>query len=117
MLMNASIQFIIAGIFSLLVSGALGEWRVFSFGHISDKSWIALFYLVTMGSLVAYLAYLWLLKKRPAAQVSTYVYVNPIIALLLGVLIAGEQIGFVQVIALAIILVGVVMVNIPKYRS
>lgn len=117
MLMNASIQFIIAGVFSLVVSGALGEWKAFSFSHISDKSWLALFYLVTMGSLVTYLAYLWLLKKRPAAQVSTYVYVNPVIALILGAMIAGEQIGFVQIIALAVILVGVVMVNIPKYRS
>ena len=117
MLMNASIQFIIAGIFSLLVSGALGEWKTFSFSHISEDSWIALFYLVTMGSLVTYLAYLWLLKKRPAAQVSTYVYVNPVIALILGALIAGEQIGIVQVIALGVILVGVVMVNIPKYKS
>lgn len=117
MLMNASLQFIIAGLFSLLVSAALGEWKVFSFSHISDKSWLALCYLITMGSLVTYLAYLWLLKKRPAAQVSTYVYVNPVIALILGALIAGEQIGVVQVVALAVILIGVVMVNIPKYRN
>jgi drug/metabolite transporter (DMT)-like permease len=117
MLMNASLQFIIAGIFSLLVSLLLGEWKAFSFSHISETSWLALFYLITMGSLVTYLAYLWLLKKRPAAQVSTYVYVNPVIALLLGAWIAGEHIGPVQVIALAVILLGVVMVNIPKYRS
>jgi drug/metabolite transporter (DMT)-like permease len=116
-LMNASIQFLVAGLFSAIMSFATGEWSHFSFGQVSNSSWLALFYLTTMGSLVAYLAYIWLLEKRPAAQVSTYVYVNPVIALLLGAWIAKEKISWIQVTALAVILCGVVMVNLPKYRK
>ena len=114
-LMNAGLQFLVAGIFSMIVSGLSGEWEHFHIRQISAPSALALFYLVTMGSLVTYLAYLWLLKKRPAAQVSSYVYVNPVIALLLGAGIANEKITWLQVVALAVILCGVIMVNVPKY--
>jgi drug/metabolite transporter (DMT)-like permease len=116
-LMNAGIQFLIAGIFSMIVSGLSGEWKHFHIRQVRLPSVFALFYLVTLGSLITYLAYLWLLKKRPAAQVSSYVYVNPVIALLLGAWIANEKITLLQVIALIIILCGVIMVNIPKYKK
>jgi drug/metabolite transporter (DMT)-like permease len=117
LLMDAAIQFVSAGIISLGLSGLLGEWKGFSIAQVSLESWAALFYLFTMGSLVAYLAYLWLIRNRPAAQVSSYVYVNPVIAVLLGALLAHEIISWTQVISLAIILIGVVMVNLPKYRK
>jgi drug/metabolite transporter (DMT)-like permease len=116
LLMDAAIQFLSAGIISFGISGFLGEWKGFSLQHVSLESLIALFYLFTMGSLVAYLAYLWLIKNRPAAQVSSYVYVNPVIAVLLGALLAHEIISWTQVLSLVIILIGVVMVNVPKYR-
>ena len=116
-LMNASIQFLAAGIFSIMLSAILGEWKNFKPRQISLDSGLALLYLVTMGSLVTYLAYLWLLKKRPAAQVSSYVYVNPVIALLLGTWIAHEKITWLQLLALTIILCGVIMVNLPKYKK
>jgi drug/metabolite transporter (DMT)-like permease len=117
LLMDAAIQFISAGIISLGISAWMGEWKGFTLGTVSLESWLALFYLFTMGSLVAYLAYLWLIKNRPAAQVSSYVYVNPVIALLLGALMAHEIISWTQIFSLAIILIGVVMVNMPKYRQ
>ena len=80
------------------------------------NSWLALLYLIIMGSLVTYLAYLYLLKKRPAAQVSTYVYVNPVIAVLLGSFLANEPISGLKILALIIILIGVLLVNLPKYH-
>ena len=116
-LMNAGIQFLVAGLFSILLSLLTGEWKDFHFSQISGESWLALFYLMTMGSLVAYLAYIWLLGKKPAAQVSTYVYVNPVIAVLLGAWLANEQITWLQVTALGVILFGVVMVNLPRYKK
>ena len=116
-LMNGSLQFLLAGLFSAMVSFLLGEWKHFNPQAIILESWLALFYLITMGSLVAYLSYLWLLKKKPAAQVSTYVYVNPVIAVLLGAALANEKIIMMQVIALGVILCGVLMVNLPKYRK
>lgn len=115
LLMNAAVQFVVAGLFCLGISKLIGEWKGFSFEAVSAESWTGLGYLITMGSMVAYLAYLWLIKNRPPAQVSSYVYVNPIIAVLLGAWIAREKISWTQILSLAIILAGVVLVNIPKY--
>ncbi|WP_315821857.1 EamA family transporter [Paraflavitalea speifideaquila] len=115
LVMNASIQLLATGVFTSLVSLLAGEHDKMAWTQVSIDSWLALAYLATMGSIVAYLSYLYLLKMRPAAQVSTYVYVNPIVALLLGALIASEPITWVQIAALAIILGGVLLVNMPKY--
>ncbi|HEX4851797.1 MAG TPA: EamA family transporter, partial [Puia sp.] len=115
-LMNGSMQFLIAGLFSLIASGIGGEWQQFHWSQVGIQAWLAVGYLMTMGSLVAYLAYLFLLKVRPAAQVSTYVYVNPVVALLLGVWLANESITPLRIVALCIILVGVLLVNVPVYR-
>ena len=116
-IMNAGIQFLIAGLITLVLSFVAGEWNGFHFSQVSTVAWLALLYLIVMGSLITYLAYLWLLQVRPPAQVSTYVYVNPIVALLLGILMAHETISWIQTIALGIILCGVLMVNLPKYKK
>jgi drug/metabolite transporter (DMT)-like permease len=117
LLMNGSIQLLATGIFTAIISIAAGEPQKMDWSLVQFSSWMALLYLATMGSIVAYLSYLYLLKMRPAAQVSTYVYVNPIVALLLGAVIASEPIGWWQVIALLIILSGVFLVNMPKYAE
>ena len=116
-LMNAAIQLLIAGIFTLLVSGIVGEWNAFSFEQVHISSWMAVAYLVTFGSLITYLSYLWLLKVRPAAQVSTYVYINPVVAVVLGALFMNEHITWVQVLSLAIILGGVLIVNRVRFKA
>ncbi len=116
-LMNAAIQLSVAGIFSLLLSVITGESGNFQFSKVSTNSWLAFIYLVLAGSIVGYLCYLWLLKVKPAAQVSTYVYINPMVAMLLGVIFAGERITLVQLLAFVIILCGVLIVNLWKYKS
>jgi len=116
-LMNAATQLLIAGVFTLIVSGISGEWHAFSFEQVHISSWMAVLYLVTFGSLVTYLCYLWLLKVRPAAQVSTYVYINPVVAVILGALFMNEQITWVQVLSLAIILGGVLLVNRVRFKA
>jgi drug/metabolite transporter (DMT)-like permease len=115
-LMNATMQLIVAGFFSFIVSIFSGEARNFNFTTVQAGAWLALLYLIVAGSLIAYLCYLWLLKVRPAAQVSSYVYVNPVVAVLLGAIFAGEKITSLQVFALMIILSGVLLVNMPKYK-
>jgi drug/metabolite transporter (DMT)-like permease len=70
-----------------------------------------------LGSLLTYLCYIWLLQVRPAAQVSSYVYVNPIVAIVLGAIIGREIITGWHIISLIIILVGVLLVNLPKYKT
>jgi len=115
--MNTSVQLMMAGLFSGLISFITGETKDFSFSQIHISSLLALLYLVIPGSLVTYLCYIWLLQVRPAAQVSSYVYVNPVVAIILGAIIGRETITTVQILSLTIILCGVLLVNLPKYKT
>lgn len=115
--MNAGIQMLAAGAVSILVGWLQGETATFSFAAVSVESWLGLFYLISFGSLIAYLSYVWLLGVRPVVQVGTYAYVNPVVAVLLGWLLAGEPFTARQILALTVILCGVLLINLPKYRS
>jgi drug/metabolite transporter (DMT)-like permease len=110
-------QMLAAGTAFLLGSFLLREWNGFEWRSVSTGSWLSLLYLVIFGSLAAYSAYVWLLQVRPAAQVSTYAYVNPVIAVLLGVFFAGEHMTLLQVSGLVVILVSVMLINLAKYRN
>ena len=110
-------QMLAAGTAFLLGSFVLREWNGFEWQSVSQGSWFSLVYLIILGSLAAYSAYVWLLKVRSAAQVSTYAYVNPVIAVLLGVLFAGEHMSLLQVSGLVVILVSVLLINLTKYRN
>ncbi|MGA0556832.1 EamA family transporter [Larkinella sp. VNQ87] len=116
-LLNGSLQLLAAGLFSGLVSVFSGELADFQIEQVTVESWLALGYMIVMGSVITYVAYLWLLQVRPPAVVSTYAYVNPVIAVLLGTLFANEVISLRQVLALGVILVGVLLVNLPNYQS
>jgi drug/metabolite transporter (DMT)-like permease len=115
---NAGWQMLAAGIAFIPASWLSGEMHHFHFRAVTSSSWLALLYLITMGSLAGYSAFIWLLQVRPAAQVSTYAYVNPVIAVLLGVLFAGEgkSLSALQLLGLATILVSVLLINLSKYR-
>ena len=113
--MKAAIQMIAAGILFIIVSAVTREEVVWS--NIPLSSILGLIYLIVMGSLLGYMAYIWLLTVRPPALVGTYAYVNPVVALLLGWLIVDEQITRHQVIALVVILIGVLLVNFPKEKE
>lgn len=114
--LNSAWQMLVAGIAFLICSLFTKEWRVFHWGSVPALSWFSIGYLVIFGSVAAYSAYVWLLRVRTAAQVSTYAYVNPVIAVLLGVFIAGEHMSVVQICGLVTILVSVLMINLTKYR-
>lgn len=79
--------------------------------------WGALAYLVLFGSILAFSAYMYLLKHvRPAAATS-YAYVNPAVAVLLGIVFAGEQIGAEECVAMAVIIGAVVLIGLPQWRK
>lgn len=84
------------------------------FSRVSVTSWMALGYLIIFGSLLAYSAYVWLLKVRPAAEVGTHAYVNPFIAVLLGVVLGNEHVSFTQIGGLLVILLGVMLIRHRK---
>lgn len=106
-----------AGVAFSIVSIANNEWSGFQWQTVTASSWWSVIYLIFMGSLAGYSAYVWLLQVRPATQVSTYAYVNPVVAVLLGVLFAGEHMTMTQLSGLAIILTSVLLINLAKNRK
>jgi drug/metabolite transporter (DMT)-like permease len=114
---NAAWQMLAAGLVFIPLSAIRGEWKHFHWQQVSAYSWIALIYLVLLGSIAAYSAYSWLLQVRPATQVSTHAYVNPVVAVILGTLLAAERMSGMQYAGLAIILVSVLLINFSKYRK
>jgi drug/metabolite transporter (DMT)-like permease len=115
-IVNSTWQMIAAGIAFLPGIIIRDEFSPFQWKDVSIDAWMAVLYLVVLGSIAGFSAYVWLLKERSAMQVSTYAYVNPVVAVLLGVFFANEQISTIQVIGLIVILGSVFMINMAKYR-
>lgn len=116
-LMKVAIQMVAASIVIFIGGFSLNEQKGFVISNISWESIGALAYLVIMGSLVAYMAYIWLLSIRPASLVGTYAYVNPVVAVFLGWLIADEHVNIQKLIGLVVIIAGLVIVNISKEKK
>ena len=114
--MKASIQMMAAGFTSFIVGLSTGELNDFSWNQVSFDALTAVIYLITFGSLVGFLAYVWLLSVKPPSLVGTYAYVNPVVAVFLGWMIADENITLIQIVALIVILTGVVVVNLSKEK-
>ncbi len=115
-MVNTSWQMMAAGIAFLPGVFIRGEHNGFAWSSVSTDAWLALLYLVFLGSIAGFSAYVWLLKVRPAMQVSTYAYVNPVVAVLLAVVFANEKITLIQILGLVTILGSVLLINMAKYR-
>lgn len=83
---------------------------------VSNTSWLSLTYLIVFGSILAYSAYVWLLKVRPATEVATHAYVNPFVAVFLGMTLGNEDVTWIQLTGLIIILLSVMMINHRKKK-
>lgn len=104
-----------AGTIGLFIMSALnGEFARFDPAHISTRSLLGLIYLITFGSLIAFVSYAWLLRNAPIALVSTYAYVNPVVAIFLGAWLAQEVVTPRIMIAAAIIIGSVVVINFSR---
>lgn len=114
---NSAWQMLTGATCFLAVSAARGEWERFSFADVPMNAWIAEAYLVVFGSIIGFSAYVWLLSVRPATQVSTYAYVNPVVAVLLGVWLGDERLGASELIGLGVILIGVLLINWARRRE
>lgn len=114
--MKVGLQMLAAGIAFAVTGFASGEQNNFAISEVSKTSIIALLYLIFFGSLIGYLAYMWLLSVRPASLVGTYAYVNPVVAVFLGWLFVNEKISTQQIIGLGIIILGLLMVNFYKEK-
>jgi drug/metabolite transporter (DMT)-like permease len=107
-LMASAVQMLWAGAALTLAGTLAGEWPAMSF---SARSAGALLYLVVFGSIVAYSAYMYAIRVLPLPLVSTYSYVNPLVALVLGWLVLSEPLGWREAGAALVILLGVALVK------
>ncbi|WNL46944.1 drug/metabolite exporter YedA [Dyella sp. BiH032] len=112
--MNTAAQMLCASVALLLVGFGTGEHLP---AHPTLRSTLAVGYLVLFGSLIAFSAYLYVLKHARPAMATSYAYVNPPVAVLFGVLFAGEHVGPYDLAGMAVILVGVATITLFKQRA
>ncbi|HLO28373.1 MAG TPA: EamA family transporter [Anaerolineales bacterium] len=110
-LLSTGMQMLTGAVALFIVSLIKGELNGFSFGLVSMRSWLGLAYLITFGSLIGFVSYGWLLHNAPISLMSTYAYVNPVVAVLLGNLLANEPLNGRILIAAAIIIGSVFLIN------
>jgi drug/metabolite transporter (DMT)-like permease len=117
-MLGASMQMITGGIMLFAISGVAGEYAAFDIGAVTMSSALAWAYLTVVGSL-AYAVYIWLLKASTPAKVATYAYVNPIIALILGSVVAGEALTawIIGCSLITLIGVGLIVTGRKRIRS
>lgn len=102
-------QMLFASIMFWLCANIFGDFSKVNVETISLSAWLSLAYLILFGSLLAYSAYVWLLKVRPATEVATHAYVNPVVAVVLGTGLGNERVTTVQLIGLVVILISVAL--------
>ena len=110
-LLTSGMQMLSGGFVLLLVGTLTGEWSKFNIADVSTNSWLAFVYLIIFGSLVGFTAYSWLLKNAQPAMVATYAYINPVVAVLLGWLIAGESFTVQMLVGASVIVGSVVLIT------
>jgi drug/metabolite transporter (DMT)-like permease len=115
--MSSAAQMLAGGVWLAFAAVFLGETRGFDPRVVSLHAWLALLYLVLAGSIAAFTAYIWLIHHHSPTRVGTYAYVNPVIAVLLGYLAAGEPLGARTALGTACVLVSVAVITTMPGRG
>jgi len=108
---SAAMQMLTGGAMLAVVAAATGEWT--SIHHVSTESILSLVYLISIGSWLAFTAYAWLLRTTRTSLVSTYAYVNPLVAVFLGWAVESEPISARTIVAGLVILAAVALIVTP----
>jgi drug/metabolite transporter (DMT)-like permease len=109
-LVMTAMEMLTGGAAMTLASVVSGDAFTLHLGAVGWKAWVAYAYLVVFGSMVAFTAYVWLVRNARLSLVTTYAYVNPAVAVLLGALFLGERLTTRALVASALILAGVGLV-------
>jgi len=109
--MSSAAQMLSGGVLLTLTSAALGEFHGFQWQKVSRGPWVALAYLIVAGSIVAFTAYIWLIHHESPTRVSTYAYVNPVVAVALGHFFGGEALGLRTLLGTLLVLSAVVVIT------
>jgi drug/metabolite transporter (DMT)-like permease len=112
-LLATGMEMFAGGVALLVIATLIGEWKHLDISAVSSRSALALAYLTAVGS-AAFVAYVWLLRVAPTPLVSTYAYVNPLVAVLLGYFLANEPMTGRTLFAASLIIGSVVLVSAPK---
>ena len=104
-LLATGMEMIAGGVGLFILSVVAGEWNSFNPSLVSSRSWLSLVYLILFGALLGFATYTWLLRVAPITLVSTYAYVNPLVAIFLGSVIAFEPIT-PQLLFSAVLIIG-----------
>jgi len=115
-LQSTAIQMVVGGCFSLTMSIVFEKNQLHSFQNMTSETYLAMIYLILIGSYVGYTAYVWLINHAPPQLTATYAYVNPVVAIFLGWIILDERLTSRSILASAIILAGVVMMTLGRKR-
>lgn len=115
--MTVAIQMISGGIVLLAISSVCREWQDgLDMAAVTVRSVIALLYLAIFGSILTLCCYVWLLRRASAPAVATYAFVNPVVAMALGTAVAGEAFGSRELVATALIVGSVVLLQSRHWR-
>lgn len=109
-------QMITGGLLLLLCASLRGEWAEFDPAGVTPAAILAVLYLAIPGAIVAYSAYVWLLRHASMAAVSTYAFVNPLVAVLLGWAFLNEAVSERLLVALGLIIGAVVLLHLSRFR-
>jgi drug/metabolite transporter (DMT)-like permease len=108
-LVTTGMEMLCGGIGCLLAAAVTGEYGSLHVGAIGYRAWIAFAYLVVFGSMVAYTAYVWLLRNVRLSLVTTYAFVNPVVAVALGAIFLSESLTIRSAIATVAVVGGVIL--------
>jgi len=115
-LLAAAMQSLWGGALLVILGGASGEWTRLDLAQVSLRSTLSLAYLIVFGSLLGFTAYIWLLRVTTPSRISTYAYVNPVVAVLLGWAFAGEAVTGRMVGATVLIVAAVALVITQQHK-
>ena len=117
LMVGAALQMLAGGAGQITVAVASGEFAGFHWAAVTPRSWEAFFYLVVVGSLVGFSTFVWLMRHSTPALVSTYAWVNPVVAVLLGWLLLGEPVTGRTLGASAVIVAAVAVITLQKAQG
>lgn len=117
LVLSTALQMLFGGLLLGIAATVFGEWRTFDVHAIAAASWGGFAWLVVFGSLIAYSAYLYTMQTASTALASTYAYVNPIVAVILGMLLFHERFTPLEALASTIIIIGVALMMVPPRPS
>jgi drug/metabolite transporter (DMT)-like permease len=109
-MLAAAVEMLAGGAVLLAVAAGTGEFGRIGWASVPASSWLALAYLVVPGSILAFTAYGYALARLPLATVSTYAYVNPVVAVLAGIVVLGEQFTWREGLGAALVVASVVII-------